>query len=794
MAGDVVELLNKSVANKIGWHIDLRRWEETPPSFGRPQDSINPLVDECDLFVGLLWRSWGQPPIGGYSSGFEEEFERAKARREATGFPEIWLMFKDVEKNEMRDPGDQLKKVIEFRESQIRLKEVKFTNVKNSADWKSKLQSWLSQYLLDFAHKHPEALPQQPVSAPSPNSAIKGAIQDASSSALARGLPAQLKAISATLGSAAANGALDLSARDSSLSEFEVVRLFLLSGTLISGRYTNLILGTHEINLLYKHRIGLDAATDERIEILRSIIGAGMDLNPGWFWFQDLDEQLMFDLLFKFAIDDNTDSVRIGALDLLTQSGFQVSQESWPLLPLAHESWGVRSSAFNYLAEVGDGSTLKFLDKIAANAEDALTAADARDARFRVLCRLAPDTALAETISNADFVSTEKAKLLDECTSKADERTLLRGTDSSLEQVRRLCVRELARRRCLPTEVAHKVVQDSSLPIRAIALASLAEDGNLPGPRLVRDALKGPDADSQTSFILLAGSMGGKSDEAAPEADSIVITFYSKQSPDATLAAVDWFSQDARLAYKALALNHFEFIEPNIVQDLATGFSRIKKQSLSRIEANSGPDAARQWESAFKDLDDFIASQFAEAALLGIAKHGLPGAADIAKPYLSQDTFGLRDAAVKVVCKFGDSEYVSDLLRISKETYGERQKEAASGALKLSSSPAETAADLLRSNSADLVDVAFSWMQRQNSHDFSEVFRDFLHDENGGLRLRSLAWLSKRLEKGDLENLLRAYVESGTYYYDVVTWLDRLLYATPRLRESFVQKLVKEAV
>ena len=136
----VVGFVNKSVANRSGWQIDLRRWEETPPSFGRPQDSINPLVNECDLFIGLLWERWGQP-TGVYSSGFEEEFELAKARRKSGGVPEIWLIFKDVDPSKMKDPGKELSKVIEFRESQIRLKEVKFQPVRHAQDWKEKLQS-----------------------------------------------------------------------------------------------------------------------------------------------------------------------------------------------------------------------------------------------------------------------------------------------------------------------------------------------------------------------------------------------------------------------------------------------------------------------------------------------------------------------------------------------------------------------------------------------------------------------------------------------------------------------------
>jgi hypothetical protein len=53
-AEEVVEWVNKSVANDLGWQIEIHVWEETLPSFGRPQISINPLVDKCDLFIGLV--------------------------------------------------------------------------------------------------------------------------------------------------------------------------------------------------------------------------------------------------------------------------------------------------------------------------------------------------------------------------------------------------------------------------------------------------------------------------------------------------------------------------------------------------------------------------------------------------------------------------------------------------------------------------------------------------------------------------------------------------------------------
>jgi len=42
-----------------------------------------------------------------------------------------------------------------------------------------------------------------------------------------------------------------------------------------------------------------------------------------------------------------------------------------------------------------------------------------------------------------------------------------------------------------------------------------------------------------------------------------------------------------------------------------------------------------------------------------------------------------------------------------------------------------------------------------------------------------------------LENLLDNYLKQETYYYNVVTWIDRYLYAMGRYQEFFRMKLVQ---
>lgn len=77
---------------------------------------INQEIDQCEVFVLVMHRRWGQEaPDSDYDSYTEEEFHRALARRKEEQKPEIIVYFKRVDPASEADPGDQLKKVLAFR-------------------------------------------------------------------------------------------------------------------------------------------------------------------------------------------------------------------------------------------------------------------------------------------------------------------------------------------------------------------------------------------------------------------------------------------------------------------------------------------------------------------------------------------------------------------------------------------------------------------------------------------------------------------------------------------------------
>ena len=91
-------------------------WEDAFPSAGRPQEIINRLVAECDIFVCLLHKRFGTPS-GKEESGTLEEFLLAYDRWQNLTEPHIMVYFKDVRirsASDFKDP--QLQKVFELKD------------------------------------------------------------------------------------------------------------------------------------------------------------------------------------------------------------------------------------------------------------------------------------------------------------------------------------------------------------------------------------------------------------------------------------------------------------------------------------------------------------------------------------------------------------------------------------------------------------------------------------------------------------------------------------------------------
>ncbi len=121
------------------------------PGYGRPQERINPMVRECDVFIGLLNKRWGTA-TGERSSGFEEEFEIAlERRRNGEDAPAIGMFFANIDEDSLADPGPQLSQVIEFR-TKVKAERIALYGEFSNADQLGKrVSNFLLEHVLPLA-------------------------------------------------------------------------------------------------------------------------------------------------------------------------------------------------------------------------------------------------------------------------------------------------------------------------------------------------------------------------------------------------------------------------------------------------------------------------------------------------------------------------------------------------------------------------------------------------------------------------------------------------------------------
>jgi len=116
---NIVEEENCNHFHHDGYHLEVVGWEtHSSPGKGQPhpQGRINPLIDECELFIGILWTRFGSP-TGKAESGTEEEYNYALELLAKPDLPlcDIKIYFCDYPIEPSKIELEQLRKVKEFK-------------------------------------------------------------------------------------------------------------------------------------------------------------------------------------------------------------------------------------------------------------------------------------------------------------------------------------------------------------------------------------------------------------------------------------------------------------------------------------------------------------------------------------------------------------------------------------------------------------------------------------------------------------------------------------------------------
>jgi hypothetical protein len=188
---------------------------------------------------------------------------------------------------------------------------------------------------------------------------------------------------------------------------------------------------------------------------------------------------------------------------------------------------------------------------------------------------------------------------------------------------------------------------------------------------------------------------------------------------------------------------------------------------------------------------DFIGSLYICGALEGLARNGKSKDIVYGRKYLSHPDVFVRFAATQLIRRFGNQSDLQAIVETAQSgLYSSLSEFATDTALHISRDKVKTAGILLNLNEPSIAKVVFRFLIENEL--YLDSAKELLRSPNDKVRLQALAYLQKQKTGEELEVILSEYNSQNSYYYNVVCYLDRILYASSPLKELFKQRLMQE--
>jgi hypothetical protein len=370
--------------------------------------------------------------------------------------------------------------------------------------------------------------------------------------------------------------------------DFKAARLYLLAMTWVSLWNPDEFLGVHETNLLYNHRDKLERTPAEGYQLFRALISDLRDFIPGWYWFRDWDPAALQNHLFVLALSDRSTVVQNRALEFLSDARIPPTTE-WAkdseilsLLATNKAASGLKL-ALQYVGEVGLPGDLPAVETLLTH-EDAAVRAEAITAKLSILARHHPGYAFEELLFDS---IADKKRVLSEIkwrSSDLDSSALAKALQNTDETIALFAVMELERRGELSAEQSASLLNASSSGyVKAFCCRKLISVGADINSAQILEVLT-----DQTFWMELAPSPFFSHTEQYTDPGEVILELYKSWSVEELLSEVEWDSTSGAIAYKALALYHFERVAARVRSDLNDRFERSKREFLGNLRMRHG--------------------------------------------------------------------------------------------------------------------------------------------------------------------------------------------------------------
>lgn len=784
---EVVDDFNKSWAEFFGYEIVLFGWEESAPSFGRPQEIINENVDRCDLFLGMIWKKWGTVPThdSTYSSGFEEEFERSVARREQSDRPEIALFFKDVSDDLVADPGDDLKKVIAFREKLITEKKILFRSFSTRRELEKMTRTCIEEYVRSI--KTADAASESSDIGTAHNRDEQGPTgdrRDTTESIFSSGFT--------FLERFADKLRHDIASED--IRSSDVARLRLFANSISRTGNHEMTMGAHDLNIVFSaHKDGVDLSHNEVLCLARLGLQHMTNENvPFWHWYSLLMRMPapVTDVAIWSTVVNTNDEEKLGAFRVLKALGSEIQVDSDTVTRgrildewFSEESSAqVRSAAFSFLAMYGKWDDYR-LAKKEYDKNDQATSRDAFECMVMLCLRTGPPHSSQLLVLNSQFASLSPALLSSVLHGFVDLAThdLTIGLEHSNAEVRAACLEALHERSEITPATAERLLRDDDATVRLTAIGVFSEISRKLTESEVRDILVWSKTGARVKPTILGNS------ESDTKGRDLFEHYRRKNlrslSEDQLTREINrgLFYDDE--AYFVRAERYFSRHATQLRRDVDDRFHKYFEEVVQRITDDRQYGATSDLLARFKSIEDFFRKSHTRMGFDVLCRAGKPDdLGRIRRNFRCRETDNTMED-VEYLRKHGDWTDIGVL--VSTETpslgstswwtadYSRYRQVVAKAVLGLSRGHSlsdlfdhKPPASILKEILLQCPDSRFSDVSD------SDLIRLFYHEAEAVRRVSSLKAICA-LPTKRISSILDRYIDGDrNRYYNVIHWLD----------------------
>ena len=784
---NVIDEFNESLADVFGYQIELLGWEDTVAGFGRPQELINQDVDRCDLFIGLIWKRWGTPSDkdGQFSSGFQEEFERSKDRREDSGSPEIALFFKKVPDRDKRDPGPHLKRVLEFQERVIEERKILFREFSTIREMERRVRKKVIAYVGSVGAADVASEPKE-VSRAKPAEPEPERDKDEEKSPDTSLVPAEDFAFLENF-----VDRIGLKDAMADLSTSDVARFRLLANSISKPGNEEMALGVHDINILFSARTeGVELSKREITCLARLGFQYLSNENvPLWCWYSDRPHSRLdiafVSLFFAGANDDE----KVGAFSVLGALERELPKDNKHIKRKnILDAWfsekssaRVRSAALEYLTKVGTAEDYAVAKK-EYDGSDFGTSRKALECMVGILLRTGQENSAQQLVLESQFGSLD-AEILQAVLDGFDNvetEKLLRGLEHLNAEVRLRALKVFLGRDSLNEEMAERLSGDTNASVRNEAIAALLKLGR-------------SFTEEEVKKILIAE---GGSDKKGEEFFARYQRDQLKKIPEGELTEKVESSLmfDNETAYFARVERYFAKHVKELRHNIDDTFEAYFEERIRRMEtfldylSTASKDSAhktKELKDQYRDIEDFYRKRLTRQGLDILCRAGNRKDLQRIRGNLQGGYAGVSKADARYLGKYGEW---TDILLLSNvevgmlslsiaapiaDYYEDFQGEVAKAALSISRRYPVSELFSLEIPAVILKKVIELCAKSRFSKISHETLFGLLYHESPDVRKAASIKAVQTFSLKRIKSILREYVSGDKYrYYNVIHWLD----------------------